>query len=58
MKYRIAVGASLAVALLCMGCVVADEAPKSGPQTGERLPGPFHPMNVTGNFAGQKACLV
>lgn len=30
---------------------------KSGPQTGERVPGPFHPLNVTGEKAGQKECL-
>lgn len=30
---------------------------KSGPQTGEKVPGPFHPFNVTGEDAGQKQCL-
>ncbi len=30
---------------------------KSGPQTGEKLPGPFHPLNINGSEAGQKACL-
>ena len=30
---------------------------KSGPQSGEKLPGPFHPLNVNGSDAGQKTCL-
>ena len=30
---------------------------KSGPQVGELLPGPFHPLNVTGAKAGEKHCL-
>jgi len=30
---------------------------KSGPQTGEDLAGPFHPLNVTGAAAGKKHCL-
>jgi hypothetical protein len=31
---------------------------KSGPQTGENIPGPFHPLNITGASAGKKNCLV
>jgi hypothetical protein len=31
---------------------------KSGPQPGESIPGPFHPLNVTGSKAGQKHCLI
>src|SRR5687767_12063068 len=30
---------------------------KSGPQVGKEVPGPFHPLNVTGEHAGKKACL-
>lgn len=30
---------------------------KSGPQVGEKVPGPFHPLNVTGPEAGKKHCL-
>ena len=37
---------------------VAGDAPKSGPQAGDRLPGAFHPTNVTGAQAGKKNCLV
>lgn len=57
MKHRIAVGASL-TAMLLLGSVLAADAPKSGPQVGERIPGAFNPLNVTGSDAGQKRCLV
>jgi hypothetical protein len=30
---------------------------KSGPQVNEAVPGPFHPLNVNGEYAGQKYCL-
>ena len=30
---------------------------KSGPQAGDKVPGPFHPLNVNGESAGEKACL-
>jgi hypothetical protein len=39
------------------GLAVAAEM-KSGPQKGEKIPGPFNPLNVTGEDAGQKRCLV
>src|SRR5262249_2789485 len=29
----------------------------SGPKVGEDVPGPFHPLNVTGGQKGKKACL-
>ena len=29
---------------------------KSGPQVGEKVPGPFPPLNVTGPDAGKKSC--
>jgi hypothetical protein len=35
----------------------AGGALKSGPQVGTDVPGPFHPLNVTGESAGKKACL-
>jgi len=28
-----------------------------GPQAGDKVPGPFHPLNVNGEDAGKKACL-
>jgi len=30
---------------------------KSGPQPGEKLAGPFHPLNINGEKAGEKNCL-
>ena len=57
MKGRIAVGASVALALL-VGSVLAADAFKSGPQVGSKVPGPFNPLNVTGASAGQKVCQV
>ena len=59
-KHLIAVAAVVAVALLLRGSLVADEkkdAVKSGPQVKEKVPGPFHPLNVTGAEAGKKHCL-
>jgi hypothetical protein len=38
------------------GTVVADSV-KSGPQVGEDLAGPFHPLNINGKAAGKKHCL-
>src|SRR6476659_599449 len=52
MKIRIA-----AVALvLFAGNAFAGDV-KSGPQVGEKVPGPFHPLNINGEKAGQKNCL-
>jgi hypothetical protein len=42
---------------LCVTAVSA-EALKSGLQVGEKIPGPFSPMLVTGTHAGQKRSLV
>jgi hypothetical protein len=56
MRDRIAVGASLAVALL-VGCAMAADALKSGPQIGDSM-FPFDPYNCTGEYAGEEKCLV
>lgn len=53
---RIVLVATLSAAVL-VGGVIAAEALKSGPQEGEKVPGPFHPLNVTGANAGEKFCL-
>ncbi len=45
-----------AVVLGLSGVVFAADI-KSGPQTGQEVPGPFHPLNVTGEKAGEKFCL-
>ena len=57
MKIRFAVGA-FAVMTLATAGVGAGGALKSGPQEGKNIPGPFHPLNLTGAMAGKKHCLV
>ncbi len=48
----------LAVAVVAvLGGIVLGADLKSGPQTGEKVPGPFHPLNINGEDAGKKACL-
>ncbi|HTU92938.1 MAG TPA: hypothetical protein VMF69_22850 [Gemmataceae bacterium] len=56
MKMNRIVGMSLAAALL-VSTVFAAEALQSGPQVNQDVPGPFHPLNVTGKAAGKKNCL-
>ncbi len=45
-----------AVAVTLVGFATAAEL-KSGPQPGEKVPGPFAPLNVNGDSAGKKHCL-
>lgn len=45
-----------AVVAVLGGAVVAADL-KSGPQPGAKVPGAFHPYNVTGEDAGKTACL-
>lgn len=48
------------LAALWLGCVAAAGAAeeiKSGPEVGKSVSA-FHPLNVTGAAAGEKACLV
>jgi len=47
--------AAAAVTVLGSALVAADL--KSGPQAGDKVPGAFHPYNVTGEDAGKTACL-
>jgi hypothetical protein len=47
--------ALIAVALV-LG-VASAAAPKSGPQDGDKVV-PFHPLNCTGDHAGEKYCLI
>jgi hypothetical protein len=42
---------------LTVGAVCAADPVSSGPQPGAKVPGPFHPMNVTGADAGKEECL-
>jgi hypothetical protein len=48
---------SLALGWVVTLSVQASGPVKSGPQVGDDVPGPFHPLNVTGEHAGKKACL-
>ncbi len=57
MVHRITAGASLAIALLVGSAFAADDL-KSGPQIGDKVPGPFSPLNINGDDAGAKRCLV
>ena len=57
MRHRIAVGGVMA-ALALASAVAAADAVKSGPQEGDRVPGPFDVRNVTGKFAPKTLCLV
>jgi hypothetical protein len=52
---RTALAAGLTFVLFA--AVQAAEPVKSGPQAGEQLAGPFHPLNINGEKAGQKNCL-
>ncbi len=56
MRFRNAMKAALVIAVLG-GCVIAADAPKSGPQIGDGVT-PFDPLSVTGKYAGQERCLV
>jgi hypothetical protein len=42
---------------LMVGVASAAEPVSSGPQAGDKVPGPFKPMNVTGPDAGKEECL-
>lgn len=55
-KLRIATSSFALIALLAGG-VYAAENLASGPQVGQEVPGPFHPLNLTGEAAGEKLCL-
>jgi hypothetical protein len=49
---------ALAVSVALVGYSIAGGGQlKSGPQVGEKVPGPFHPLNCNGEFAGKKQCL-
>ena len=57
MLTRLLAGSAGLAALLLVTGVFAEGTVKSGPQVGQEVPGPFHPMNVTGEQAGKKNCL-
>ena len=53
MKFRLL--AAAVAAALTVPAFAGDV--KSGPQAGEKVPGPFHPINATGEHKGEKFCL-
>ncbi len=46
-----------AAVVVALGGVAFGADLKSGPQAGEKVPGPFHPLNINGESAGKKNCL-
>lgn len=56
-KFSIAAGLFVCVALLVGSLATAEEKITSGPQVDQEVPGPFHPLNLTGAKAGEKNCL-
>jgi len=46
-----------ALALALLGGTVLAAGLKSGPQVDDKVPGPFHPLNINGESAGKKNCL-
>src|SRR5262245_5829256 len=45
------------VAMLAVSASLALEPITAGPQKGDKVPGPFHPLNINGEAAGKKSCL-
>jgi hypothetical protein len=45
------------ITVVLAGAALAGGTVQSGPQPGEKVPGPFKPLNINGPEAGQKACL-
>jgi hypothetical protein len=56
MRKLIVAAAVVGLALFAVSGL-AQERLTSGPQVGKAVPGPFHPLNVTGASAGKKNCL-
>jgi hypothetical protein len=50
--------AAMALTVLAAACEAQGDGLQSGPQVGKAIPGPFHPLNVTGDAAGKKNCLI
>jgi hypothetical protein len=55
-KHRIVLAGVVALGLVVSASLAGDKL-VSGPQPGKKVPGPFHPMNITGDNAGEKYCL-
>jgi len=57
MRKRQIIGAVVFTAM-ALAIASAGDALKSGPQRGADVTRTFHPMNITGESAGQKHCLI
>lgn len=57
MRNRIAIGFSLAIALVSYSAIGAEEL-KSGPQVGSSKIPAFNPLHANGPNAAKKVCLV
>ena len=57
MRKRQIIGAAVFTAM-ALAIASAGDALKSGPQRGADITRTFHPMNITGESAGQKHCLI
>ncbi len=56
MKTSLLLAASALALAVLVGTPSAAEPLKSGPQVGEKVPGPFEPLNINGDNAGKKFC--
>jgi len=56
MKKFVSLAASALALCVLTGTLVAADKVKSGPQVGEKVPGPFEPLNINGDNAGKKFC--
>jgi hypothetical protein len=56
MKTSRFVAATALAVIVLTGSLYAADAVKSGPQVGEKVPGPFEPLNINGDNAGKKFC--
>jgi hypothetical protein len=56
MKTSLLLAASALALVVLTGGLIAAEPLKSGPQVGEKVPGPFEPLNINGDNAGKKFC--
>lgn len=57
MRHGFATTSALAV-VLALGSAIAADGVKSGPQVGDKIPGPFDVLNLSGPQAGKKNCQV
>lgn len=52
---RLVLASALSMVVVAGGLFAAEKL-KSGPQVGEKVPGPFEPLNINGDNAGKKFC--